>query len=241
MQKLFPDSQIIRADRDQIANRQQLEELIRQVECNEVQFLVGTQMIAKGLDFPNLKLVGLVMADIGFNLPDFRASERAFQLVTQMSGRAGRHLAEGETPGQVIVQTYNPEHPSLVHALNHDFEGFAQTELSFRKALQYPPFGRLASARIQGRHHKETEAYAQRLSYRGMQLKEKFPAYQSIQWLGPAEAPLAKLRGQYRFHCMIKSDQAGMLVKYVQHLRESVEPLPAGIKVLFDIDPAQLL
>jgi primosomal protein N' (replication factor Y) len=147
--KLFPDKKIARADRDEIQTRTDLEDLILGMEEGTIDILVGTQMIAKGLDFPKLKLVGLVLADVGFNLPDFRATERSFQLITQMSGRSGRHVKPGESPGTVVIQTYNPEHESLVFAQKHDFEGFAQQELNNRSALSYPPVGKLLGFRLQ--------------------------------------------------------------------------------------------
>ncbi|RYZ79384.1 MAG: primosomal protein N', partial [Proteobacteria bacterium] len=145
--RLFPGARIARMDRDEITTREDLEDAVRSIENREVDILVGTQMIAKGLDFPGLTLVGLVMADVAFNLPDFRASERAFQLLTQVAGRSGRHLDEGA--GRVIIQTYNPEHPSIHYTVNHDYEGFAEYDLGFREPLHYPPFWRLASFRIQ--------------------------------------------------------------------------------------------
>jgi primosomal protein N' (replication factor Y) len=125
LKRLFPQATVARADRDEVQNRHDLEELIRAMESGETDFLVGTQMIAKGLDFPNLQMVGLVLADIGFNIPDFLSPERSFQLITQVSGRAGRHVKPGEEPGQVLIQTYNPDHPSLVAAMKGDFASFA--------------------------------------------------------------------------------------------------------------------
>lgn len=239
--RLFPGKKIARADRDEIQNRADLEELIRNMENGEIDILVGTQMIAKGLDFPKLKLVGLVLADVGFNLPDFRATERSFQLITQMSGRSGRHIAEGESAGKVIIQTFNTEHESILFAKNHDFEGFAAQELDVRQALNYPPCGKLISLRIQGTRLDRVESAARLLARRAEALREKFPQYANIEVLGPAEAPLSKLRGQFRYHLLLKSAQFPIVNPFSKQLLGDQSWLPAGVKILVDIDPMSLL
>lgn len=239
--RLFPGKNIARADRDEIQSRADLEDLISRMESGEIDILVGTQMIAKGLDFPKLKLVGLVLADVGFNLPDFRATERSFQLITQMSGRSGRHVKEGESPGKVIIQTFNVEHDSITFARNHDFEGFAKHELEVRSQLHYPPVGRLVSFRIQGTHLGKVEEAAGLLARRAFALKAQFPQYNSIEVLGPAEAPLSKLRGQFRFHLLIKASQAAAANPFARQLMGDQEWIPSGVKILIDIDPMSLL
>lgn len=241
LKRLFPDKVVARADRDEIQNRADLEDLIAKMETGEIDILVGTQMIAKGLDFPKLKLVGLVLADVGFNLPDFRATERSFQLITQMSGRSGRHVKEGESPGLVIVQTFNAEHESITFARNHDFEGFAKNELETRTALNYPPAGRLVSFRIQGPHLNRVEEAAGLLARRAQALKAQFNQYNSIEVLGPAEAPLSKLRGQFRFHLLVKSSQPAAANPFSRQLLGDQEWIPSGVKILIDIDPMSLL
>lgn len=241
LSRLFPGKKVARADRDEIQNRADLEELIANMESGDIDILVGTQMIAKGLDFPKLKLVGLVLADVGFNLPDFRATERSFQLITQMSGRSGRHVKEGESPGLVIIQTFNAEHDSIVFARNHDFEGFAQHELEIRSQLHYPPSGRLVSFRIQGPHLNKVEETARLLARRAQALKVQFPQYSSVEILGPAEAPLSKLRGQFRFHLLVKSTQTAAANPFSRQLLGDQEWVPSGIKILIDIDPMSLL
>lgn len=241
LSRLFPNKRIARADRDEIQNRADLEELIANMESGEIDILVGTQMIAKGLDFPKLKLVGLVLADVGFNLPDFRATERSFQLITQMSGRSGRHIKEGESPGLVIIQTFNAEHESITYACKNDFEGFAQNELEIRSQLNYPPVGRLVSFRIQGPQLNRVEETARLLARRGQALKAQFPQYNSIEILGPAEAPLSKLRGQFRHHLLIKSIQGSAANPFSRQLLGDQEWVPAGVKILIDIDPMSLL
>lgn len=239
--RLFPGKRIARADRDEIQNRADLEELIERMESGDTDILVGTQMIAKGLDFPKLKLVGLVLADVGFNLPDFRATERSFQLITQMSGRSGRHVKEGESPGLVIIQTFNTEHDSITFAKNHDFEGFAAHELEIRSALHYPPIGRLVSFRIQGTKQSVVEGATRLLARRAQALKAQFPQYSSIEVLGPAEAPLSKLRGQFRYHLLIKTTQAAAANPFSRQLLGDQEWVPPGVKILIDIDPMSLL
>jgi primosomal protein N' (replication factor Y) len=237
--KMFPGARVARMDRDEIATREDLERMIKQVENREVDILVGTQMIAKGLDFEGLTLVGLVMADVAFNLPDFRASERSFQLMTQVSGRSGRHLDEGA--GRVFIQTYNPEHPSITYTVANDYEGFAEFELGFREALSYPPFARLAGYRIQGLDLDKVKMVAGQLRSRALALKERSPKYQKLEILGPAEAPLAKLRNQHRWQMLVKAPDAAILGAFCRHLGENLEWVAPAVKVTLDIDAFHLL
>lgn len=241
LQALFPDKNLARADRDEITNRADLENLIQDMERGKIDILVGTQMIAKGLDFPKLKLVGLVLADIGFNLPDFRATERSFQLMVQMSGRSGRHVKPGESPGRVVIQTYNPEHDSLRYAIAHDYEAFAQHELMAREALHYPPHGRLLGFRIQAPSLDTARQLAKTLAGRARALKEKSENFESIQILGPAEAPLAKLRNQFRFHLLLKGPRGGVLNTFARRVLGDEKWIPSNSKILVDIDPLNLL
>ncbi len=241
IQKLFPEARIARADRDEIQNRADLEELIRGMESGETDILVGTQMIAKGLDFPKLNLVGLVLADVGFNLPDFRSTERSFQLITQVSGRAGRHIEAGKTPGQVIVQTYNPDHPSLTFATTHDYESFAEQELLHREPLNYPPIGKLVSFRLQSIHLSRVQEAARLLSKRALQLKMQNSNYEKIEVLGPAEAPMAKLRGQFRYHLLLKGLEQRGLNSFCLQVLGDQKWLPAGTRISVDVDPLHLI
>lgn len=241
LKKLFPSKKVARADRDEISNRQDLENLIYQMENSEIDILVGTQMIAKGLDFPNLKLVGLVLADVGFNLPDFRATERSFQLLVQMSGRAGRHLRENDLPGQVIIQAFNTEHESLRFATTHQFEEFAKGELIIRESLLYPPYGRLIGIRIQGPQQGLVFKECQMIKSRCEKLRTQFPIYTNIEILGPAEAPLSKLNGQFRFHILLKSLNSKILNKFVRQVLGDQKWLSKKIKLITDVDPINLL
>jgi primosomal protein N' (replication factor Y) len=240
MHRLFPSARLIRMDRDEINSREDLETAIKEIENREIDFIIGTQMIAKGLDFPGLTLVGLVMADVAFNLPDFRASERSFQLLTQVSGRSGRHL--DNEAGKVIVQTYNPDHPSILFAQAHDYRGFAKLELGFREQLNYPPTWRLAAFRIQGLDSDKVQDTATDLRDRARSLKKQNPAFTPIEILGPAQAPLAKLRGQYRHQLLLKGPDAGHLGRFCRMLlQDSARWVPAAVKVAVDVDAFHLL
>ena len=239
LEKLFPGARIARMDRDEISTREDLEDMVKAVENREVDILVGTQMIAKGLDFPGLTLVGIVMADVAFNLPDVRSGERSFQLLTQVAGRSGRHLDEGA--GRVIIQTYNPEHASITYTVRHDYEGFADYELSFREALNYPPFWRLANFRIQGPDLEKVTRAAQSLKSQSLALKEHSKNYAQIEILGPAPAPLSKLRNNYRFQMLLKGPDAATLGAFCRTLMEHQEWVPPGIKLAVDVDSVHML
>jgi primosomal protein N' (replication factor Y) len=237
MSALFPSLRIARADRDEVQTREQLEKMIEDVENHNVDLLVGTQMIAKGLDFHKLNLVGLVLADVGFHWPDFRASERSFQLLTQMSGRSGRQSA-----GRVVIQTYNPEHVSIQYTVKGDFRGFAEYELQERNDLLYPPVWRMAMFRIQGQTADSGRQAADRLVQRAQALQKQFDAYsQNMMVLGPAPAPLFKLRNKYRFHVMVKCDSAQKLNHFCRQLLGDEDWVPSGTKVQVDIDPFAML
>lgn len=239
LSRLFPAAKIARMDRDEIATREDLERMIKQVENREVDILVGTQMIAKGLDFTGLTLVGLVMADVAFNLPDFRASERSFQLLTQVSGRSGRHLDTGK--GRVFIQTYNPDHPSILYTCAHDFEAFADFELGFRESLKYPPFSRLAGLRIQGAEIKNVKTAAALLKTRALNLKTQSEKYADLEILGPAEAPMAKLRNLHRWQMLLKAPDPNVLNKFCAQLLSSMDWVPSAVKITADIDAIHLL
>ncbi len=241
LRRLFPEKIIARADRDEVTSRFDMEELVKKMEASEIDILIGTQMIAKGLDFPNLKLVGLLLADISFNLPDFRAAEKSFQLITQMSGRSGRHVKDNESPGKVIIQTYNTEHESIVFSKNHDFTGFVESELNNRNQLNYPPFHKLTSIRIQSMDLAKVKATAEMLTMRAQQLIERFPVFTEIEVLGPAAAPIAKLRNQFRYHILLKSAQHKMLNQFIRKIVGNSKWVPSQTKVIVDIDPLNLL
>ncbi len=229
IKKIFPEAKTIRLDRDEIYNRQTLESAIEAVESGQADILIGTQMIAKGLDFPKLTLVGILLADIGFNFPDFRTAERNFQLLSQVSGRPGRHTKNGE----VIIQTYNPEYSSLMFAQRNDYEGFAEQELMNRKELSYPPFGRLASVRMQSLDLSKVKKAVSIIERNSLALQKKSPP---IMVLGPIAAPVFKLKNKYRYQMLIKSSSAKTVRQFCKYLFEETE-LPSGVQVHIDIDP----
>ncbi|MCA1815696.1 MAG: primosomal protein N' [Acidobacteria bacterium] len=193
----FPTLRIARLDRDTTARRRTYEQAILSFAAGELDMLVGTQMIAKGHDFPNVTLVGVVSVDAGLAMPDFRASERTFQLITQVAGRAGR----GERGGRVLIQTYHPEHYALRHACAQDYEGFYEEEIRYRKSLSYPPFVSLAALLVRGDDLTKTHALAAELR----RALDEANADRSCRVLGPAPAPLARLRGEHRIQLLIKS------------------------------------
>lgn len=238
LKKLFPQAKIARADRDEIQNRHELEDLIKKMENHDIDILVGTQMIAKGLDFPQLTCVGLVLADVGFHWPDFRATERSYQLITQVTGRSGRHSKD---PGQVFIQTYSPSHQSLTVAQSHKVRDFYKEELHERQELHYPPYTRLALFKIQGNDLTASQQCAKRLVHRAHQLQKTFSAFKEIQVLGPAPAPLNRLRGKFRFQALVKASRAQELKEFCRRLLGDEKWLPPGTKVQVDVDPLHML
>jgi primosomal protein N' (replication factor Y) (superfamily II helicase) len=200
----------------------------------DVRILLGTQMIAKGLDFPNVTLVGVINADTALNWPDFRAAERTFHLVTQVAGRTGR----SGRGGRVLVQTLDPEHPAIQAAVRHDYALFARDELPLREALGYPPFGSLARLIARGPVSERVEAFLSGVAERARAPRDTLAA--EIRVVGPAPAPLAKLRGDYRFHLQMQSADREALHTQLASLRSAFEP-PEGVQWAIDVDPVDML
>ncbi len=238
--ELFPEARIFRADRDEIQSRQDYEKLIEDMEKQNIDILVGTQMIAKGLDFPHLQMVGLVLADIGMNFPDFRAGERMYQLMTQMAGRAGRHVKEGEPPGQVIIQTYNPTHSAVQHAIGSSYAAFAEAELAIRQLFHYPPHGYMIAIKVQSLEKSLASNFIGGLARKLNSLKAKDENKFAVELLGPTESPLSRIKNQYRFHLLLKDTNRQRLHKVCQWLIENEEP-PPKVKLVVDVDPMNLL
>jgi primosomal protein N' (replication factor Y) len=228
----FPAARIARLDRDTVGGRQDLEQILGGFREGAFDILVGTQMIAKGHDIPNVTLVGVVNADIGLGLPDFRAAERTFQLLTQAAGRAGR----GGTPGTVYIQTNNPEHWAIRLAAEQDYARFYERELEFRRLLRYPPFVALANLLV--RHAEQREAM--RMSGEIANLLD--PAPEGMKVLGPAEAPVAKLKNEFRYQMLIKSKNRRLLGKQLQRIRHHAQEKRWNATALvIDVDPVSLL
>ncbi len=202
LQELFPNARIGRMDRDTVRGRGDMERLLTRLHSGEINLLVGTQMIAKGHDIHGVTLVGVVGADFALGLPDFRAAERVFQLLTQVSGRAGR----GELPGRVLVQTYHPEHYAIQCAATHDYMGFVAKELQYRKWMHYPPSSVLANVIVQGQSLEEAAAWANKLG--GWFARARLD---KVRVLGPAAAPIARLKRIYRFHFVLKAERRDAL------------------------------
>ncbi len=193
---IFPFARIGRMDRDTVRGRYDLEHLLARLHSGEINLLVGTQMIAKGHDIHNVTLVGVVGCDHALSMPDFRAAERVFQLMTQVSGRAGR----GDLPGRVVVQTYYPDHYAILAAMKHDYKAFAERELKYRRWMHYPPFGALANVLVQSPKLEEAAAWSALL---GKWLQKA--AIEGVRVLGPCTAPIARIKNIYRFHMILKS------------------------------------
>jgi primosomal protein N' (replication factor Y) len=229
-QRLFPDARIARLDRDSTSRKGAHADILGRFRAGDADILIGTQMVAKGLDFPNVTLVGVISADTGINMPDFRAAERTFQLLTQVAGRAGR----GEHPGSVVIQTFTPEHYSVRRAMEQDYLGFYAREIAYREELDYPPFSRLANLVCTGTTEAEARGRVEKLA---AVLRESLPS--EAQMLGPAPAPLAKLKGTYRHHVVLRAPTDAPLPVLV---RSATERLSSGERmgVTVDIDPVSM-
>jgi len=194
--EIFPGARIGRMDRDTVRGRYDMERLLARLHSGEINLLVGTQMIAKGHDIHGVTLVGVVGCDHSLSMPDFRAAERVFQLMTQVSGRAGR----GELPGRVVVQTYYPDHYAIVAASTHDYQSFVDRELKYRRWMHYPPFGVLANVLVQSQKLEEAVKWSAEL---GKWFQQAAP--EGVRVLGPCTAPIARIKGTYRFHLILKA------------------------------------
>ena len=220
-------------DSDTMQRRSDYEETLAAFGAGEIDLLVGTQMIAKGLDFPGVTVVGVVSADSSLHLPDYRASERTFQLLAQVAGRAGR----GDKPGRIVVQTMSPDHPVIQHAKHHDFTAFAKEESELRHELGYPPFGRLLRCVFEDAEEAVAMGAASDCAERlRVDLEDE-----DAMVLGPAPAPIALVRGRHRAHLMVKSSgsgeaQAKARWRLLQFAREQPR-----IRVAIDVDPVDML
>jgi primosomal protein N' (replication factor Y) len=237
LRAIVPSARIARMDRDTTSKRGSQESLIRSWEKGDIDILVGTQMITKGHDVSGVTLVGALLADMSLNVPDFRAAERTFQLISQVAGRSGR----GEDPGRVIVQTYTPEHYTMRHLLRHDYRAFFAEEIEFRRALNYPPFGRLVSLRVDGPKAEEVELKAKKLAQSLRAQLARNPKWrEQIEVMGPAPAPILKLRNRYRWQLLLKGNQSAVLLQFASHAR-ALLPRSAAGRLHIDVDPYSML
>ncbi len=231
VQKLFPKAVVRRLDADVLQRKEAFRETLSAFRSGKIDILVGTQMIAKGLHFPNVTLVGIINADLGLHIPDYRAGERTFQLLTQVAGRAGR----GDVEGEVFVQSYTPFSPAIQFSRHHDFEGFWDQEIEFRKQWDYPPFTHLVLISVRSEHQARAEFSAQTLARR---LAEGLPAGVILGEAAPA--PLEKSHKQFRYHLMLRTKAIVKLSRHVKAVLEKL-PFPEDVYVGVDVDAYQLM
>ena len=240
IQNLFPEKNIVRMDRDTVAHKGAVLKILKGLNDGVIDVLIGTQMVAKGHDYPNITLVGVICADLSLGFPDFRAGEQTFQLLAQVSGRAGR----GERPGNVILQTYNPEHFSILCAKQQNMRQFYDREITFRKSLNYPPFSRMVQLILSGRNKAHVQKHAQTL---GTACKALFATDkrlgETIAMMGPIEAPYAKIASRYRWQILFKGNQAGLLHGFIRELMRRNPFLMNNrhVKITIDIDPVFMM
>ncbi len=230
VREVFPQARIARVDTDTMQRKNQLRDTLRDFRAQKLDILIGTQMIAKGLDFPNVTLVGVLNADTALNLPDFRAAERTLQLLIQVAGRAGR----GELKGEVFVQTHAPHSPAIQFARHNNFEGFADQELEHRRAFQYPPYSHMVLISSRGKHEAQAEFTLQTLHKR---LEQGLP--EGTVMGEPTPSSLAKAHGQFRFQLLLRTDRIRTLARHMQTVMDTLSP-PPDILVTWDVDPVSL-
>ena len=237
----FPNARVVRVDTDSLTKKGELQEKLDAFKKGEYDIMLGTQMIAKGLNFPNLKVVGIVLADTGLHLPDFRASEKTFALITQVAGRAGRFFPDGE----VYVQTYNPGAESIYYACNSKVNEFYSSEISTRKLLEFPPFSRLVRLVFRSPNLEDAKSTAhnakQILEEQLSELKKKFSSLSAdVEILGESECPINKIAANYRYHIILKSKNINILQRMTNHLINDFTH-PSNVYIETDIDPVNLL
>jgi primosomal protein N' (replication factor Y) len=236
----FPGYVVRRMDSDSMRRPGSHGRVLAAFRQGLIHILLGTQMIAKGLDFPNVTLVGVVNADIGLHVPDFRSTERTFQLLSQVAGRTGR----GPNGGKVLIQTFNPDHPSIALAARHDYLAFAEIEMSHREAHHYPPFNRLIRLIVRSKEREAGGAFAERLAtaltstLSTLRTPEVIAA--GVRILGPAEAPVFRLKGYYRYHFQLQSASAAALHQLLRAVIPTLRP-PNGVEFTIDVDPLNML
>jgi primosomal protein N' (replication factor Y) (superfamily II helicase) len=230
--KLFPHARITRMDSDTLKKKDDFRRILGDFRTGKIDILVGTQMIAKGLHFPNVTLVGIIHADLSLHIPDFRAGERTFQLITQVAGRAGR----GEVEGEVFVQAFTPFHPAIQYARRHDFVGFYDQEIEFREQLKYPPLARIALLTLKGRNEEKVKLSAAHVR---TELEKLVGTSADLVIAGPAPAPLARAETFYRYQLMLRTRGMSKLSRAIAQLQTTLS-LPDDVQMAVDIDPVDL-
>ena len=219
-------------DSDTMKRKDDYRRILGDFRAGKIDILVGTQMIAKGLHFPNVTLVGIIYADLALHQPDFRAGERTFQLLTQVAGRAGR----GDVEGEVFVQAFTPFHPAIQYARRHDFGGFYEQEIEFREQLKYPPFSRVALLTLKGRNEEKVKFSAEHLR---RELDKELAGFKDLILAGPAPAPLLRAETFYRYQMMLRTPRMTLLSRSLAELVQG-QALPDDVTLTVDIDPVDL-
>ncbi len=234
IKQIVPDARCARMDRDEVRGKRGLIDLYNKLQKNEIDVLIGTQMVAKGHDLAGVTLVGVISADMSLSIPDFRAGERTYQLLTQVSGRAGR----GTKEGRVIVQTLKPDNAVIKFAAGQNSLSFLQNELKLRSALGYPPFAKLVNIKFTAKTDSQTSGIANTTRAIASKLLQKFPL-DSIEILGPSPCPIGKIKNKYRWQLLIKSSDPKELHKFTKGLQKALRhaKFAVGIRISFDIDP----
>ncbi len=239
MKAMFPDARLTRMDQDTTSRKGTTIKILKSIRNRNVDIIVGTQMLAKGHDFPSITLVGVICADLSLSLPDFRAGERTFQLLAQVAGRAGR----GQSRGKVIMQTYNPEHFIIEAAKKQDFMEFFQNEVPYRKALMYPPFSRMIQLKISGSDFTKVKDYAVLVAQTLKALLEKTGKQKAmVQILGPIEASIQKISSRFRWQILVKSPSSVLVNSLVKAMMDHPKiTSKSGIRLVVDVDPYSLM
>jgi primosomal protein N' (replication factor Y) len=231
VKRIFPKARVERIDADVTTKKDAYDRILGNFRVGNIDILIGTQMIAKGLHFPNVTLVGVVQADVALHMPDFRAGERTFQLLTQVAGRAGR----GEVPGEVIVQTFTPFHPAIQAARRMDYDGFMDQEIEMRKEFHYPPFAHLVCMTIRGKEEQPVNDSAEKFAAR---LREGLST--AIRLAGPAPAPLARAKGYYRYQLMMRGKSVKAMDQVVRRALDGFR-WPKDVYCAIDVDALNIL
>lgn len=231
--RLFPKAQIARMDRDTLQKKEDYRRILTEFRTGRIDILVGTQMIAKGLHFPNVTLVGVLYADLSLHVPDFRAGERTFQLLTQVSGRAGR----GDVEGEVIIQSFTPFHPAIQFARRHDYQGFYAAEVEFREQLKYPPFSRIALLTLKGRNEEKVQLCADHVR---KEIQARVGQWPGLVVAGPAPAPLVRAESYFRYQIMLRYRAMSRLSLVLGVLTVELR-LPEDVQLVVDVDPVSLV
>jgi primosomal protein N' (replication factor Y) (superfamily II helicase) len=232
LSKLFPHAKVARMDSDTLKRKEDYRRTLGDFRTGKIEILVGTQMIAKGLHFPNVTLVGIIYADLSLHMPDFRAGERTFQLLTQVAGRAGR----GDVEGEVIVQAFTPFHPAIQYARRHDYAGFYEQEIEFRQQLQYPPIARAAMITLKSRNEEKVKMSA---DYIKEEVTKALAAVEDLIVAGPAPAPLLKAETFFRYQLMLRTKRMPTASRLLAEAFKKIK-LPEGVSMVVDVDPANL-